>query len=384
MKKTHFIKKLFISICMISKTTNIATRFTGTSYFLPQLFAMRFANMGGINLEEFKQQLAQLKTFHDSTWCSYWNKFAKTYENEFQEELSVKTKIDSSVIDKLVKSITYYSISAWPGVTPLQLEAYQKADALTEQWFHMINSNITKVTLKISGEDIKGYMYLPKKEGKYPMIIVTNGLEGTIQEVAFPIIKYCDEKTGVFFMEMPGTYIHKHKMSVDSEAIYNGIIEYVAKQPNIDSSHIAMIGVSFGGYWSTRMAAVNPNLHCAVTSGPPVKYAFEISNSFGLPSIMISVMKYVLGAKGIFDLITKLKPLSFKKDNLYKDIKIPFLIINGDNDTLVGTRDSIELNRKIPTSLLKLYEDDDHCAMGHYHEWIDLAFKWIHMQFNQE
>ena len=57
------------------------------------------------------------------------------------------------------------------------------------------------------------------------------------------------------------------------------------------------------------------------------------------------------------------------------------LIINGDTDTLMGTQDSIELNRKISSSLLKLYENDDHCAMGHYQEWMDFAFDWINMQF---
>lgn len=372
MKKPSLAKKLFIGACMVTGTTNAAAKITGVNYFLPQLFTMRFANMGKINPDDFREQLNGLNTFADSKWCSYWNAFAQKYEEDFQNQSSK---------DTLVKAITYYSVSAWPGVTPLQLKAYEKACELTEQWFQITTPNISKVSLNIAGEDVTGYMYLPEKDGKYPMVVVTNGLEGTIQEIAFPIMKYCDDRTGVFFMEMPGTYAHKKKMSVDSEAIYNGVIEYVANHPKIDSSHIAMVGVSFGGYWSARMAAVNPILHCAVTSGPPVEYAFKTSNSLGLPAIMVSVMKYVTGAKGISDLIAKLKPLSFAGGDLYTKVKIPLLIINGDTDTLVGTRDSIELNRRIPSSLLKLYENDDHCAMGHYNEWMDLTFDWIRMQF---
>lgn len=382
MKKPSLAKKLFISLCMATKTTNLAAKFTGVGYFLPQLFILRFANMGAIRPEVFKRQLQGLKTFKVSKWCSYWNSFAKKEEAIFQKnKVSHNGTLNHDAKDALRRAITYYSVSAWPGITPLQHKVYKKALRLTEQWFQLTNPNITKVTLKIAGEDVVGYMYLPEKEGKYPMVIVTNGLEGTIQEVAFPIMKYCDDKTGVFFMEMPGTYTYRQKLSTASETIYNGVIEYVAQQPKVDPHHIAMIGVSFGGYWSARMAAVNPKLHCAVTSGPPVEYAFKIPNSLGLPAIMVSTMQYVTGAKGISDLLAKLKPLSFAKDNLYQKIKIPFLIINGDNDTLVGTRDSIELNRKVPTSFLKLYENDDHCAMAHYEEWMDYAFDWIAMQF---
>lgn len=382
MKKLSFARKLFTSICMATKTTNFVSQFTSVNYFLPQLFAFRFANMGGINLDDFRRQLSELRTFDESKWCSYWNSFAQKYEADIQQLLkSNKGVPDQAVKDALVKSITYYSVSAWPGVTPLQLQAYEKARELTDQWLQITNLNVTKVIVNIAGEDVVGYMYLPTKEGKYPMVIVTNGLEGTVQELAFPIIKYCDDKTGVFFMEMPGTYAYKQRLSTDSEAIYNGVIEYVSEHPKVDSSQIAMMGVSFGGHWAARMAAVNPNLNCVVASGAPIEHAFKTSTSFGIPSIMVSSLQYVTGAKGIFDLIRKLGALSFANGDLYKNVKIPLLILNGDTDTLVGTQDSLELNRKIPNSLLKLYEDDDHCAMGHYDEWIDFAFDWINMQF---
>lgn len=382
MKKPGLAKKLFISACMATRTTNAAAKFTGVNYFLPQLFAMRFANMGGIHPDDFRRQLAGLKTFQDSKWCPYWNAFAQRAEAEFQRRFTGgQGNANPAALDALVKAITYYSVSAWPGVTPLQLKAYDKARALTDQWFRLVNPNISKVSLKIAGEDVTGYLYLPAKEGKYPMVIVTNGLEGTVQELAFPMMKHCDEKTGVFFMEMPGTYAYKQRLSTASEAIYHGVIEYAARHPKVDSSRIAMVGASFGGYWSARMAAVSPLLRCAVTSGPPVEYAFQISNSLGLPAVMVSVMKYVTGAKGLADLLAKLKPLSFANGDLYRKVKIPLLIVNGDTDTLVGTRDAIELNRKIPGALLKLYEDDDHCAMGHYQEWMDLVFDWLGMQF---
>jgi esterase FrsA len=53
------------------------------------------------------------------------------------------------------------------------------------------------------------------------------------------------------------------------------------------------------------------------------------------------------------------------------------LVINGERDTLLGSEDSLLLCARAPRALLKLYENDDHCAMGHYREWLDLSFEWL-------
>jgi len=379
-----FCKDLFTSTCMITGTTDIAAHITGVKYFLPQLSTLRFANMGGIDPQVFGMQLEDLKSFHESKWCPYWNALAQKYEAEARDRLAAKGgNMDLAVEDALVKAITYYSVSAWPGTTPLRLQAYAKARDVFDRWAPVTDPDIQKVSLSIAGEEVTGYLHLPAGAGRYPTVIVTNGLEGTIPELAFPLLKYRNEKIGVFMMEMPGTYAYTQPMSVASEAVYNGVIDYLAANPRIDPARIAMVGVCFGGYWAARMAAVTPRLCCTVACGAPLRHAFTISNSFGLPAIMISTLEKVVGAHSLLDLHAKMEALSFAEGDLYHKINIPLLVINGDTDTLIGTRDSIELNSKVPTSFLKLYENDDHCAMGHYNQWLDLTFEWLKMQFAQ-
>ena len=60
-----------------------------------------------------------------------------------------------------------------------------------------------------------------------------------------------------------------------------------------------------------------------------------------------------------------------------RSISCPVLAINGDTDTLLSTRDTVELAELAPNPCLKLYPDDDHYAMAHAREWSELSLDWM-------
>lgn len=379
------IKELFVSTCMLARCTDIAAGLMGVRFFLPKLFLLRYANMGRLAPDVFTRQLDHIKTFEESKWCAYWNAIAAEYEKKAEILSSAKGGKDSDQIrDLLTKSLTYYTVSAFPGDSPLRMQAYRKAKDMLARIVPMYEEGLERVSLEIEGEKIDGYVRFPKGGKKGPMVIITNGLEGTLQEILLPLQKYKESKLGVFVMEMPGTFAYRKPMSAASEKIYQGVIDYFAGHPRVDAKKIAMIGVSFGGYWSARMAAQSPDLNCAVVCGAPLHYAFTLGNSIGMPEIFISALKKVLGARSLYALLRATGALSFDKNDLYRKIKIPVLIINGEKDTLTGTRDSLELNMRVPTSLLKLYKGDDHCAMENYDAWLNMTFDWLNMQFAAE
>jgi len=340
--------------------------------------------MSGIDPDLFTQQLEGCKSFKESAWCGYWNAIAQDYESKAEELIKQKGNTALDEVRSLIqKATTCYSVSAFPGTSPLRMKAYAKAREFITRHIRLFDDRVEKLTLKIGDETVEGFCRFPAGDAKAPIVIVTNGLEGTTQELMFPLMKYRDSNIGVFVMEMPGTYAYKNPMSAASEAIYSGVISHFARHPRVDEKRIAMVGVSFGAYWSARMAALDPRLSCAVVCGAPLHYAFGAASFLGTPAIIASVLMKVVGAKFLHSLDKKLSDLSFEKNDLYRRISCPLLVINGDNDTLLGTKDSEVLAMKATKGFLKLYENDDHCAMGHYNEWLDLSFEWLHMQFNK-
>ncbi len=368
------LKDIFITLCLATGQTERAASKLGVRFFLPELFRLRYANMGELDPDVFARQLDSLKSFEEREWCGYWNEFAAEYERQAEAESDEAQGL-------LLKAVTYYSVSAFPGHTPMRMEAYWKARELFDRLLPMLDDRMEKMTLEIAGEQVDGYVRFPADKGKFPMIIVSNGLEGTFQEIAAPLMAYKDAKLGIFLMEMPGTYAYKKPMSGASEEIYSDVINHFATHPQVDAGNIALVGVSVGAYWAARMAAVSNQLKCSVVCGAPLQYAFGPSGSLGKPQIIVDALKKVTGSASLKELGASLDDLSFGKHDLYSRIDIPVLIINGDNDTLLGTKDSVVLDMRVPRGFLKLYENDDHCAMGHYREWLDLTFEWLQQQF---
>ena len=379
-----FIKDLFTTLCLFTRLTEEAAHLLSVRFFLPQLFKLRYANMGGIDLDLFTQQLEGCRSFKESAWCGYWNAIAQEYESKAEELIKQKGNPALDEVRSLIKkTTTYYSVSAFPGTSPLRMKAYYRAKEFSTRYIRLFDDRVEKMTLKLGDETVEGFYRFPAGDARVPMVIVTNGLEGTLQEILFPLMKYRDSNIGLLVMEMPGTYAYKNPMSSASEAIYSGVISHFVRHPRVDEKRIAMVGVSFGAYWSARMAAVDPRLSCAVVCGAPLHYAFSGASFLGTPEIIASVLMKVAGAKNLKALDKKLSDLSFEKNDLYRRITCPLLVINGDNDTLLGTKDSEVLAMKAARGFLKLYENDDHCAMGHYNEWLDLSFEWLNMQFNK-
>lgn len=433
-------RRLFISVCAFTRTTEFAARRIGVAPFLPALFTLRYANMGGLDRDKFAAELGRLRSFRDARWCEFWDSIAAEHLNDAQVALetlaagdppqireflfsghpevaervadlvapatavfgdhgpqrsreSIEDLVQSQssgsdaqrttaafvALDELVKAATYFQVSAFPGGSPGRMRSYSLSRRLTDLLVNSFRSglDIDVGTFEVvaGGETVKGYVVFPNSDAPAPAVLVTNGLEGTVQELLIPNLRYRDNGLAMFVMEMPGTYAYENPMSGRSEQIYDAVISEMVRDPRIDATRLAMVGVSFGGYWSTRMAASNRQLRCAVVCGAPTHRSFGPTGSLGIPQIIIDALADVTGSGNPITLSRRLHALSLR--DRYAGIPIPLLVINGDSDTLLSTQDSIDLAETAPHGELKLYENDDHCAMGHYREWLDLCQQWL-------
>lgn len=119
-------------------------------------------------------------------------------------------------------------------------------------------------------------------------------------------------------------------------------------------------------------------LHSVVACGAPAHHSFSAAASLGMPEIIVQALRSVTGSTSLSSLSHNLHALSLQGQ--YQKIKAHMLVINGDTDTLISTQDSVDIAEGAPQATLKLYPNDDHCAMAHYSEWLDEAQRWLQAQ----
>lgn len=428
---SRIAKNLIVSLCALTGTTEQAARRFGVGYFLPELTVDRFANMGGIDKRLFATQLRECRSFDDQAWADYWRRLAvehldiaapalerlggpapgellvpadeglitrlgavlapavdvfaeRTPETAGQLVTSFiadhPDHADAAIaIDELVKAMTYLFAASWPGWTPSRLQAYVESqclfDSLARALAPAMGIDVEVITLHIEGETIKAYAAFPAGSEPAATVLITNGLEGAIQEVAIPILKYRHNGLGVVTMEMPGTFAYRKPLSPESENLYTAMLDHLVAHPRVDADRVGMVGVSFGAHWSARMAARDKRIKAAVCNGGLYHRSFQPAGTFGKPAIILETLRNTTGATSLIDLGRRLHALSLK--TRYADITVPLLVINGDTDTLVSTQDSVDLADAVPNGELILYPNDDHCAMAHYSEWLATSVDWL-------
>lgn len=443
MAEAALLQKIAVTACAVTRTTNLAARWTGAAPFLPKLFVLRYANMGGLDHTDFAHQLREARSFRDDRWCAHWDRIAELHTRKATDLLHELTGTDPAAvpdltdpaagsaeedvttlatliapgaalfadhgpqsggaaitalvdthipaadrertalaftaIDAWVKAITYFQVSAFPGHSTHRMQAYWRSrnlfDTLISAIAPAIDVTVEQVEVPVAdGDTVRGWLVLPPGPGPHPVVLTTNGLEGTVQELAVGQLRYRDTGIAMFMMEMPGSYSYINPMSPQSETVYHQVISHLTADDRLDPDRIAMVGVSFGGYWAARVAATDDRLVCAVACGAPTHHSFT-GGSLGTPEIIISALSDTLGVTNPLKLIGALKALSIR--DFYSRINIPLLAINGDHDTLMATQDTIDLADTAPKGKLLLYPDDDHCAMRHYRQWLDYTQNWL-------
>ncbi|MFD1557218.1 alpha/beta hydrolase family protein [Paraburkholderia silviterrae] len=123
--------------------------------------------------------------------------------------------------------------------------------------------------LPFEGASLTAY-FVPARgvRGKAPVVILTDGLDGTKEEMFYVAQALAERGMACLAFDGPGqgATLRLHQLAArhDSEAAVGTVCDYLETRDDIDVSRIGLIGVSLGGYYAPRAAAFEKRIKACV------------------------------------------------------------------------------------------------------------------------
>jgi alpha-beta hydrolase superfamily lysophospholipase len=134
----------------------------------------------------------------------------------------------------------------------------------------------------------------------------------------------------VRFRNMPLRY--------DYEAAGSAALDYLATRDDVDAARVGVMGISLGGYYAPRCAAMDQRFRACVAWGAIWDYhatwkARLESNFTSAMSVPGHHISWVLGVDSVEAALAKLE--DFRLDGVVHEMTCPFLVLHGEHDEQV-------------------------------------------------
>ena len=293
---------------------------------------------------EAEEALAKIKSFDGEQWAEAWLAAGARWEGRARD---AESKNNAAIAkEAYLKAYGYYGIARHPfPSTPGKQRGYQKTREMFLAASKYFEVPVERVAIPFRDKQIVGHLRWPKKIPA-PLIMHWGGIDNWKEERHSFAETFVKEGWGCFVMDSPGTGECPVLAGPDAHHVHTTALDYLTKRPEVDASRIAVVGASFGGYWSTKLAHVAPDkLRAAVNWGGGIHFFFQPewqARSRHADSYLFDLIeaRANLFGKKTFDELCQVMPALSLLDQGWLDQPCaPLLLVNGKEDKQVPLED---------------------------------------------
>ena len=219
--------------------------------------------------------------------------------------------------------------------------------------------------IPFQGKALPGWLHLPPgySGGRIPAVVAIPGMDGFKEAgVAMYGDRWLSRGIAVLSIEGPGQYesaVHNIHVSMEnwSEAA-TAIMNWMIARPEIDAQRIGVTGQSFGSFFATVSASVEPRYRACAVTATCLEPGFHTIFEEASPTFKQRFM-YMSGFtdEQAFDLFRK----TLTWEGHAKHIKVPYLCVAGESDELspLAHTERLLATLQCPKRLV-VYQDSRH------------------------
>jgi esterase FrsA len=301
----------------------------------------------GLDPADVREAFASIHTKDKDEWAAAFMAVGDKY---MAEAKSLEKTDPAKANADYIRAWRLYSFGKWPiPASPGKQRSYEKDIEAFLAHVKFFDPPLEVVHIPFDGKEIIGYLRLPKNaKGPAPLVIAVNGLDSRKEDLAESFGAILPFGVGYLAVDGPGTGQAPIKASETSERLFSRVIDYAQSRPEIDKNHIALHGVSWGGYWATKMAIVErARLRGASAQSPMIDKSFTkdflmnslLGNREYLFDQVPALMNILEGVHTLQEMGDYLPKMSLVQQGLLGKPMAPMLVIAGVLDTQVPISD---------------------------------------------
>ena len=219
--------------------------------------------------------------------------------------------------------------------------------------------------IPFQGKALPGWLHLPPgySGGRIPAVVAIPGMDGFKEAgVAMYGDRWLSRGIAVLSIEGPGQYesaVHNIHVSMENWAeAATAIMNWMIDRPEIDAQRVGVTGQSFGSFFATISASVEPRYRACAVTATCLEPGFHTIFEEASPTFKQRFM-YMSGFtdEKTFDLFRKTLTWEGRAGN----IKVPYLCVAGESDELSPLAHTERLLKTLQCpKRLVVYQDSRH------------------------
>ena len=344
-----------------------------------------------------------LKATEDEDWVPPWSAVAERYERDADAALARGDR--AAARNAYLHAKTYLSIARFPApyhsgsaicppnMGPIKARAYERYLECFRKATELVERPPELVRVERNGMQAVGHLRIPAGASaakRVPAVLVMCGADMYKEDRE----KYADgamaEGLASLVVDAPGTGQTTFPHAPESIVAWQAALDYLQARPEIDRDRLAAFGVSRGGLWVMRLAALDGRIKGLISVAPGGvgywgtaderaewrKAAFERakSNWFGPRGTRPAAREPTEEEQR-----AEFLRWSLKDNGLLDKLTMPMYMVNGKVDHLTPIGNLyLALESGPPTGrVARVYPDDGHIAAKNEREWGPAAWRWL-------
>jgi hypothetical protein len=290
----------------------------------------------GLKPDDVREALSHIDSLDRDQWAAAFMAIGDRYRNRAEAELS---KQPEAAREDYHQAWLCYAFGRWPSPnSPGKRQSAEKAQAAFLAYGRLLTPKIEELRIPFEGKTIVAYLQKPLDVAKPPIVIDIGGVDEWKDAGADDGRRFLKDGIADVAVDMPGTGDAPLPGRPGSERMYSALIDFLRTRADLDGNRIVVRGVSWGSYWSARVAyAESSRLKGAVFQSGPVDAYFSRAwqdKALHTQEYLLDFVQsrlYILSQPSVEAMLDFMPSMSLKP--LLDKPTPPMLVIGGVHDT---------------------------------------------------